>query len=123
MIVNKVERKAEFNKFDLVKYQILTHCHFNKIDISDASATCFTNLCLAGKTKLSDFCKLMSDKKVFKSSQVVRNVIGIGVNTKIVMKEGDERNKLIYINPSLNIQYEGNVLLDFKFFSRESIQS
>ncbi len=120
MIVNKVERKAEFNKLDLVKYQLITYCYFQKITISDAAATCFAKLCLSGKSELNKFCQQMSDDKLFASPQVVRNTICKGEEKNLVIKEGKER-KVISINPDIKIQHEGTVLLDFKFLSRESL--
>lgn len=120
MIVNKVERKAELDKLELVKYQILTYCYFEKIAISNAAATCFALLCLSGRSDLNEFCQKISDQKIFASPQVVRNTICKGEEKKLVIKEGKER-KTIFINPDIKLQYEGNVLLDFKFLSRDSL--
>ena len=115
--VNKVDKKAQMNLMEIVKYQIVTYCYFEDIVISDAAATCFTQLCIAGKSDLNQFCKQMSDEGLFASPQVVRNTITLGEAKNLIIKEGGHK-KAVCINPELNIQINGNILLDFKFLCR-----
>ena len=117
MIVNQVVKVAEMTLLDIVKYQIVTYCYFEKILISDAAAMCFAHLCLSGTVDLNQFCIAMHENQLFASPQSVRNTITKGEGRKLVVKDGNYR-KEICINPVLDIQVEGNVFLDFKFLSR-----
>lgn len=117
MIVNKVSKVSEMSLLDIVKYQIVTHCYFEKIMISDAAAQCFAHLCLTGTVDLNQFCIMMHDNKLFASPQSVRNTITKGEERNLIVKDGNYR-KEISINPALDIQTEGNVFLNFNFLCR-----
>ena len=40
-IVNKVEKKVKMSKDEIIKYQILTHCFLNNIQISKSDLDMF----------------------------------------------------------------------------------
>lgn len=120
MLVNKVEKRDELSLIEIVKYQIVNYCYFENITISDASALCVAYLCINGKTELNKFCNEFYEKKIFATPQVVRNAVGKAVEKGIVIKEGTTK-KIIYIDPDMNIQHTGNILLDYKFLCRESL--
>ena len=44
MIVKKVEKKVKMSKDDIIKYQILTHCFLNEIQISLSDLLCLAEL-------------------------------------------------------------------------------
>lgn len=119
MLINKVEKKDRLTLLDIVKYQIVTYCYFEKITVSDTAMDCFAHLCINGKTDLNLFCVQMHERNLFASAQVVRNTITKGEDRGLLIKSGNHR-KEIEINPALNIQIKGNILLDFKFFHSES---
>ena len=117
--VNKVEKKAELNLMDIIKYQFITYCYFEKITMSDAAIECMAHLSVAGTIELNQFCVSMMEYKLFASPQVIRNIVNQSVEKGIVIKTG-VNGKERTINPDLNIQYSGNILLDFKFVYLES---
>ena len=115
-IVNKVDKKMKMNSWDIVKFQLLTYCHLNKILVSDADLECLTLLAIEGDQELSSFCNKANDKKIFSSIQSVRNCLTKAEKKYLLIKEGKNKKK-IYINPLLNIQSEGNILLNYQFLS------
>ena len=67
-IVNKVNKKVKMNKDQVIKYQILTHCFLNDIQISASDLSCLTELSKLNDKELTEFCKIVSDKNIFKCS-------------------------------------------------------
>lgn len=121
-LVNQINKKVKMTKWDIVKYQILTHCYLNKISVSEADLDCLTYLALEGDQELTSFCNKAYSKEIFSSIQSVRNCLTKAEKKQLIRKEGKNRKK-IYINPEMNIFSEGNVLLDFKFLSVETQES
>ena len=94
--------------------------------MSESDLACLTLLGLNKKVELSDFCNACCDpenrdkdsaisyqKSIFKTPQTVRNCVAKMRNYNIISKDG---SKTIELNPDLSIQYEGNILLNFKMF-------
>ena len=121
-LVNQVDKRVRMNKWDIVKYQILTYCYLNKISVSEADLNCLTYLALEGDQELTNFCSKAFSRKVFSSIQSVRNCLTKAEKKNLIKKEGKNRKK-IYINPDINVYSEGNILLDFKFLSVETQES
>lgn len=119
MIVNKVDKKVKVSKDDVIKYQILTHCFFTGIQVSDSDLDCLTELAKQPNMELSRFCEQVTDKGIFKSSQSSRNSITKSIKKGLVEKNG----KLIRINKDLAIQSDGVILLDFKILGNETKES
>lgn len=115
-IVNKVDKKVRLDKWDIVKYQLLTHCYLNKITVSDADLNCLTFLALEGDQELTTFCNKAHVKEIFSSTQSVRNCLTKAEKKSLIKKEGKNKKKL-FINPDINIYSNGNVFLDYKFLS------
>lgn len=115
-LVNQIEKKVQMQPWDIVKYQILTHCYLNKIQVSDADLECLTLLSIAGEQELTVFCTEVHAKNIFRSSQTVRNALTKAEKKNLITKEGKSK-KRIAINPSLKIQTTGNILLDYKFLA------
>jgi hypothetical protein len=109
-IVNQVDKRVRMSTWQIVKYQILTHCYLYNIQVSEADLDCLTLLAIEGDQELTSFCTKAHDKSIFSSQQSVRNCL-------------TKAEKKIFINPTINVHSKGNVLLDFKFLSIETQES
>ena len=120
-LVNQVRKNVRLQKWDIVKYQILTYCYINKILLSNADLECLTLLCFNQPIELSSFCSDASaeDDSIFKSPQSVRNSLNKSEKYNLVIRNSKNK-KIIELNPLLKVQVKGNVLLDYKFFAHES---
>ena len=120
MLVNKVDKRVKLDKKQVVRYQIMTHCFLNGIQVSESDLNCLTELGLREQDELTSFCNTVAEKKIFKTPQSARNAINKAEKKNLLTKEGKSR-KTIRLNESLNIQVNGTVLLDFKFVSVDFI--
>lgn len=118
-LVNQVDKKVKMSKWDIVKYQILTHCYLNKINVSEADLNCLTYLALEGDQELTSFCNKAHLKHIFSSIQSVRNCLTKAEKKNLIVKEGKNKKK-IFINPIIKVHSTGNIFLDFKFLSIET---
>jgi hypothetical protein len=117
-LVNQVQKRVKMPKWDVVKFQILTHCYINRITMSESDLECLTLLSLLGPIELSHFCYEASDEhKIFKSEQTVRNCINKCEKNNLVSKDPSNK-KVVFIDPALKVQTEGDILLDFKFLGK-----
>ena len=121
-IVNKVDKKVKMSKDDVIKYQILTHCFLNDIQISNSDLECLCELSKCGIKELTLFCKDISKKEIFKSAQSCRNALTKAEKKKLIIKNGSNK-KTISINTEMNIQTEGIILLDYKILGVETEES
>ena len=120
-LVNQVQKRVKLPKWEVVKFQILTHCYINRITMSESDLNCLTLLSFNEPIELSNFCLDASSEEdwIFKSPQTVRNSINKAIKNGLVIKDASDK-KLIKINPTLKIQTEGVILLDYKFLSYDS---
>ncbi len=116
-IVKKVDKKIKTTISDTTKYQILTHCFFNKIQISTADLDCLSLLAILGEHELTDFCKIAVTNNIFKSAQSARNAITKAEKKGLIEKQGKNK-KSVKLNDRLNIQVDDLVLLDFKILGQ-----
>jgi len=123
-LVNQVQKKVKLSKWDVVKFQILTHCYINKITMSESDLNCLTLLSFNEPIELTNFCLDASAEEdwIFKSQQTVRNSVNKAEKNKLVIKDSSNK-KLIKINPSLLIQTMGTILLDYKFLGHDTEES
>jgi len=123
-LVNQVQKKVKMPKWDVVKYQILTHCYINRITVSESDLNCLTLLSFNQPIELTNFCLDASSEEdwIFKSPQTVRNCINKAEKNKLVIKDSNNK-KLIMLNPNLKIQTEGTILLDYKFLGYDTEES
>lgn len=123
-LVNQVQKRVKMPKWDIVKFQILTHCYINRITMSDSDLDCLTLLSFNQPIELSNFCLDASSEEdcIFKSPQTVRNSINKSEKSGLIVKDASNK-KVIMLNPSLKIQIEGTVLLDFKFLGNDTEES
>ena len=120
-LVNQVQKRVKMPKWDLVKYQILTHCYINKVSLSDSDLDCLTLLSFNQPIELTDFCYDASSEEgwIFKSPQTVRNSINKSEKNQLIVRD-DSNKKVIMLNPNMKVQTEGTVLLDYKFLASDS---
>tara|TARA_R110001592_G_scaffold212327_1_gene464599 strand:- start:251 stop:601 length:351 start_codon:yes stop_codon:yes gene_type:complete len=109
-IVNKVEKRIKVNRDDVIKYQIVTYCFMNKVQISSSDLKCLLELAKIESIDLTNFCAAISEKKIFKSPQSCRNALQKSKRKGLIIKEG----KVVSLNPSMKIQTLGTIYLDFK---------
>ena len=121
-VVNQIEKKAVMNLWDVVKYQLVTHCYINKIQISEADLNCLTFLSLNGEQELMSFCNMVFEKNIFSSSQSARNCLAKCEKKGLIIKEGKNKKK-IFINPDIKLVSSGNILLNLKILSLASQES
>jgi hypothetical protein len=121
-IVNQVDKRVKMSGWQIVKYQILTHCYLYNIQVSESDLDCLTLLAIEGDQELTSFCNKAHDKQIFSSTQSVRNCLTKSEKKGLIKKEGKNKKK-IFINPELKVHSTGNILLDFKFLSIASTES
>ena len=87
-LVTQVEKLVKMSKWDLVKFQIVTHCYINSIIMSDSDLNCLTLLSFNQPTELNNFCYDASSEEswIFKSPQTVRNCINKAEKHNLVIK-------------------------------------
>lgn len=129
--VNLVDKRARLSLWDVIRFQLITHCYLNRIALSELDYDCLTNLGLQGEPDLSTFCSFMAKKRLDEklrswkpkakgdvapalSPQTIRNALIRLEKEKLVYKNGEGRKK-IALHPDLKIQTKGNILLDYKF--------
>ena len=120
-LVNQVQKRVKMPKWDVVKFQILTHCYINRIAMSESDLNCLTLLSFNEPVELTSFCYDASAEEdwIFKSPQTVRNCINKAEKNGLVVKDSQNK-RIIMINPDLKIQTEGNILLDYKFLGNDT---
>ena len=119
-LVNQVQKKVKLPKWEIVKFQILTHCYINR----ESDLNCLTLLSFNEPIELSNFCLDASSEEdwIFKSPQTVRNSINKAEKNKLVIKDKSNK-KIITLNPNLKIQTKGIILLDYKLVSNDTEKS
>lgn len=121
-VVNQLEKKSIMSLWDIVKYQLMTHCYLYKIAVSESDLDCLTLLAMEGEAELTSFCNKAFEQKIFSSIQSVRNCLSKVEKKKLIMKEGKNKKK-IYVNPSLKLLASGNIMINYKFLAIEANKS
>jgi hypothetical protein len=130
--VNLVNKQVQMTLDEIIRFQLITHCYINNINLSELDIDCLAHLGRLGQSELTEFCTFMAEKrladklKTWKpnpdnprekrpeaSSQTIRNVLIKVEREKLLVKEGRGR-KRISLNPELKIQTAGNILLNYK---------
>lgn len=114
---NLVDKKVRMGLYDIVKYQIITHCYVKRIAVTESDLDCLTMLAMVDDCDLTEFCLLATEKRIFKSTQSVRNCLVKLEKSNLIAKEGKtKKKKKISLNPDLMIQTSGNIMANYKFF-------
>jgi hypothetical protein len=114
--VVKWNKTLTMTKPEIIRFQIIVHCHFQKLHISSADLDCLTLLGQKGSADLTAFCELLTQEDVFKSIQSSRNAITRLQDKKLILKEGRNKKKIL-LHSDIKLQRAGNVLVDIKCFS------
>lgn len=133
-VVNQVRKSGYMDLWDIVKFQVLMHCHLNQITLSDSDLECLTLLALNGESELTSFCNaaceeeermkdsnLSFEKPIFKTPQSVRNSINKIENKRLIVKKGRSKKK-ISVDPDLKLQTKGNIFVEIKFLRKDETQ-
>lgn len=118
-VVNQVRKTVRMDLWNIVKFQIATHCILKQLNVSDLDLNCLTFLAIGGEQPLTEFCEAATENKIFGSSQSVRSAITKAEKKNLVQKTSGY-NKVVKINPDLKVQITGNILLDYKFVRVDS---
>jgi hypothetical protein len=113
-IFNQVEKKVRMEYWDIIKFQLMTHCYLQKIAVSESDLNCLTYLATQGEQELTDFCNQCAAKQIFSSPQTVRNAINKAERKNLIIKDGKTKKRIV-LHPDVKVQTEGNILLDYKF--------
>ena len=113
-LFNKVDKRARMSLADVIKYQMVTYCFFNKIPIADGELELLALLAQKGKHELNSFCNLAHQEGIYSQAQAARNSLTKSERKGLVVKEGKHR-KQVFINPRIQLQTKGDILLDYKF--------
>lgn len=111
---NVVDKKVRMGLYDIVRYQILTYCYVNRVQATESDLDCLTVLAMTGESDLTEFCLLITEKRIFKSTQSVRNCLVKLERNNLITKEGKTK-KRIGVNPLMKLQTFGNILINHKF--------
>lgn len=112
---NVVDKKVRMGLYDIVRYQILVYCYVNRVQVTDSDLECLATLAVTGESDLTEFCLLITEKRIFKSTQSVRNCLVKLEKNSLISKEGKTKKK-IGISPKMTVQTKGNILINNKFF-------
>lgn len=115
--VIKWNKAITMTKAEIIKFQVMVICHIRKIKISAADLECLGVLGQKGVVEYNWFCDYLSSERIFQSPQSSRNALSKLTDKKILLKSKDNRKMMIAINPELQIQGVGNILVDVKCFS------
>ena len=118
-IVSQVAKKVGLPRWNIEQFQIMVHCYLNDVSVSSADLDCLTHLGVDQEAELTEFCNKITDLGVFKSPQSARNALSKAEKKGLIIKKGKSKKK-ISVHPDINIQTEGNILLDYKFAHIES---
>ena len=111
--VNLVEKKAQLSRIGIIKFQLMTHCFMINLKLSNNELECLTLLGYNGDRDLAEFCNDSVQNNTFKTAQTVRNFLTKACTLNLVTKTGTNK-KTIKLADELQIQTEGNIVLDFK---------
>ena len=118
-IVNQVAKKVVLPRWNIVQFQIMVYCYLSNTSVSSADLDCLTHLGVDQEAELTEFCNKITDLGVFKSPHSARNALSKAEKKGLIIKKGKSKKK-ISVHPDINIQTEGNILLDYKFAHIES---
>lgn len=113
--LNNWTKTARLDRKDIIRFQILVHCHLSSIKISATELETLTLIGVEGIVNLKPFAIELSNIGIFASEQSSRNSIARLQKLKLIVKSGkDKRNKTLILDPSMLVQTEGNILVDIK---------
>jgi len=128
MEVKKVTKKLRVSNSDVIKYQLITEIVFFKNEyLIPSDLDILILLVMWGPMELVGFC-MDAAKQLYPNtapedlsirSQNVRNRI-VKLEKRNIVTKSKTGRKIISLNPDINIQSEGNILLDYNYLAVES---
>lgn len=110
----KIEKGLRLTRVQIVEFQIRTFCFLKKIALSESEINCLTGLAFAGQINFALFCTQSVEMGFFSSAQTVRNVLNKLIKMNMVLSNTGFKKKIV-LNPGMEIQVDGNILLEYKF--------
>lgn len=114
-----VNKNITLSKFEIVKYQLIHYCFINKIWLGETELNCLSLLGECGPIQMTDFWQLVVDKEVLKHPIGVNNVLRRLQDKKLVIKQKSGK-KVVLLNPDLNIQSDGDIVINLKLIKLET---
>lgn len=117
----KVDKVVRLNKLEIIRYQLMHHCFMKKIRLSDSELSCLSLLGQLGQVRLSEFNKIASSKaggNILGSPIAIASCLSKIERTGLFVKKNNGK-KVIFLNPDLNIQTEGNIIINLKLVKLE----
>lgn len=114
-----IEQRVSMSKKEIISFQILFYGFANDIYLNKNRLEVLTLLGLWGKMNISDFCQEISDRRIFSSSQAVRNYILECIKDDLVIRSG-AGNKIIEISDKLELLVDDRIYINMKLYTDES---
>lgn len=119
--INSYKRAVDnISRDTIIRFQLMMHCYFSGIRITDDNLKILTLLAIEGRYELKEFVDLIVKKKLSGSTEGIRTVLRDIQRKGLIIKEGGYR-KVIRLHPDMKIQTEGNVMVDIKLLSRGQV--
>jgi hypothetical protein len=113
-LVNRVVQRGYVGREVIIGYQIVTYCFLNRVELGGGVLGCLVLLAQRGECELDVFCREAAAGGLYGSAQTVRNVLGRLERVGLVVKSKG-KPKRVGLHPSVALQVEGNILLDYQF--------
>jgi hypothetical protein len=111
--VKIVDRPIKMSRWDIIKFQLITHCYTKRIAMSESDLECLTLLGYQGESDLSEFCEAAAERGIFKGPQTVRNCLNKADKNGLISKARKSK-KRVALSSDLQVQTVGNILLNYK---------
>jgi hypothetical protein len=128
MEVKKVTKKLRVSTPDVIKYQLITEIVFSKNEyLIPSDLDILILLVMWGPMELVGFC-MDAAKQLYPNtapedlsvrSQNVRNRI-VKLEKRNIVTKSKTGRKIISLSSDINVQSEGNILLDYNYLAVES---
>lgn len=126
MEVKRITKKLRLSVDDSIRFQLITALVFLKKEmLTPSELTILTHLVKAKEVELGAFCnetakaiyviEKMEDFAV--RSQNVRNIVNKLHKRGFISKSAGKGKKTIQLSPDIEMNFEGNVMLDYQFLS------
>ena len=113
-----VEKTVKQDLYGIVKLQLVTYCCLKDISLNKTELACLTLLGCKGQMLLREFLQLIVDVQIVGSTSAANNCLSILSRSGLFVKEGGGK-KRVYLHPDLQVQREGNIMLNYKFYTLE----
>ncbi|NIP30425.1 MAG: hypothetical protein GTN59_07645 [Candidatus Dadabacteria bacterium] len=110
-----IEKQWPMSLYDIIRFQINTHCFLNSIRISPAQLDTLAYLGMWGDMNISDFCEQIAAEEIFGTPQTVRNFVTKCVKDKLIYKKGMGK-KIISLSDDFKLINNGTILINMKVY-------